>query len=393
MSRFLFVAPPFAGHVYSLASVGAELTSRGHDVAWVGYDKARAWVPDGGAWFTIPADPALEMAADAARTPPPRFLAAEFVVFYRDVVVPMAAAMLPHVGAAVAAWRPDVLVADQHAVAGALTARRCGLRWVTSSPSSLLYGQTLASHAPARRWLSDLFARVQRDAGVDPVESPDVSPHLVLLYTSRELAADGGEFPAHYRFVGPALAHRREPPGFPWEALRRRPRIVVSLGSVLAQHGERFFATLAAALRDEDVEVVVGAPDGVLRDAPSNFVVCAWLPQVSLLPHVDACLSHGGTFAVESLAHGVPLVLAPVWTDQFATARAIVAAGAGVRVRYGRVGADELRQAVRAVLLDPRYRAAARSAQTGLLAAGGTSAAADHVVALARQDLPVAGVR
>ncbi|MCC7217969.1 MAG: hypothetical protein IT517_14425 [Burkholderiales bacterium] len=391
MSRFLFVAPPFAGHVLPLASIGVELASRGHDVAWVSYDAARPWVPDGGAWFTVPPDPALESATGAARAPPPRFLAAEFAVFYRDVVVPMAVAMLPHVDAAVAAWRPDVLVIDQHALAGSLVARRRGLPWATSSPSSLLYGQALASHAPARRWLSGLFAAVQRDAGVDPVESPDVSPHLVLLFTSRGLAGEAGEFPAHYRFVGPALAHRRDPDGFPWEALRRRPRIIVSLGSVLAQHGERFFATLAAALRDQAVEVVVGAPDGVLRDAPPNFIVRAWLPQLSLLPHADACLSHGGSFAVESLANGVPLVLAPVWTDQFATARAIVAAGAGVRVRYGRVGADELRQAVHDVLFVPQYRAAARSAQAGLLAAGGTPAAADHVIALARAEPPAAG--
>ena len=36
MSRVLFVVPPLVGHVNPTVSVGAELTSRGHQVAWAG---------------------------------------------------------------------------------------------------------------------------------------------------------------------------------------------------------------------------------------------------------------------------------------------------------------------------------------------------------------------
>lgn len=383
MSRFLFVAPPFAGHVHPLASIGAELAARGHDVAWASYAPAREMVPAGASWFVIPDDEALRQARAHALAPPPRFVAAEFAVFHRDVVAPMATAMLPHVAAAVDAWRPDVLVADQHALAGALVARQRGLRWATSSPSAMLHAPVGREHAPALRWLRELFVRLQRDAGVAPVESPDLSPHLVLLYTSRELAGRDVTFPVHYRLVGPALAHRRERGDFPWDALRRRPRVLVSLGSVLSRHGERFFAVLAAALRDEGVEVVVGAPDGVLRDAPAGFVVRSWLPQMALLPHVDASVTHGGSFAFEALAHGVPLVVAPVWTDNFITATNVVDAGAGVRVRYGRVGPEGLRDAVRAVLSRPEYKARAADVGAKLRAAGGTVAAADCVAALA----------
>lgn len=36
MSRFLFVVPPLTGHINPTVAVGAELTARGHEVAWAG---------------------------------------------------------------------------------------------------------------------------------------------------------------------------------------------------------------------------------------------------------------------------------------------------------------------------------------------------------------------
>jgi UDP:flavonoid glycosyltransferase YjiC (YdhE family) len=97
---------------------------------------------------------------------------------------------------------------------------------------------------------------------------------------------------------------------------------------------------------------------------------------------VHAVVSHGGSTAIDALAFDLPLVLAPVWTDNFITAQKIESAGAGVRVRYGRVDAAGLRDAVRTVLADSTCRARAREIGASLRAAGGTAAAADFVAAL-----------
>jgi UDP:flavonoid glycosyltransferase YjiC (YdhE family) len=72
---------------------------------------------------------------------------------------------------------------------------------------------------------------------------------------------------------------------------------------------------------------------------------------------------HGGHNTVgEALAHGLPLVVAPIRDDQPVIARQ--AADAGVGVRFEHVQAAELRDAVRAVLGDPRYAAAAVASGT-----------------------------
>jgi UDP:flavonoid glycosyltransferase YjiC (YdhE family) len=98
------------------------------------------------------------------------------------------------------------------------------------------------------------------------------------------------------------------------------------------------------------------------------------------MPRLDAVVSHGGHNTVcEALAHGLPLVVAPIRDDQPAIADQVVRAGAGVRVAFRRVKADELRGAITTVLSDEGLRAGAARVQASFAAAGGPSAAADHL--------------
>jgi UDP:flavonoid glycosyltransferase YjiC (YdhE family) len=93
-----------------------------------------------------------------------------------------------------------------------------------------------------------------------------------------------------------------------------------------------------------------------------------------------AVVSHGGHNTVcESLAHGLPLVVTPIRDDQPIIAQQVVEAGAGVRLRFARLTAAQLRAGVRAVLDDPAYRQGAGRIRDSFAAAGGACAAADHL--------------
>src|SRR6185436_6767034 len=95
-------------------------------------------------------------------------------------------------------------------------------------------------------------------------------------------------------------------------------------------------------------------------DAPAHVLVVPQVPMLELLPHLDAVVSHGGLNTVcEALAHGVPLVVAPIRGDQPINAHHVAAAGAGVRVRFDRDPPERLRAAILSVLDDPGYREAA----------------------------------
>ena len=130
-------------------------------------------------------------------------------------------------------------------------------------------------------------------------------------------------------------------------------------------------------------------PAGVLGGSPAgeddkDVLIVPSVPQLPLLERVDAVVCHAGHNTVcEALWHGVPLVVAPIRDDQPVVAGQVVAAGAGIRVRFGRVTAPKLGAAIDAVLHEPGYRFAADRIRTAFRAAGGASAAATHLEQLA----------
>jgi MGT family glycosyltransferase len=236
---------------------------------------------------------------------------------------------------------------------------------------------------------------LQLDLGVDPTVVADAgdlrfSEHLVLAFTTEELAGqpDVPGLASRVRFVGPSLTSRPERGTFEWAWLEpSTPLVLVSLGTVNADVGDRFFAVVVEALAGAPVQaVVVASPDRVTLGAAQNIKVVPWVPQLALLPRCSAVVTHGGHNTVcETLAHGLPLVLAPIRDDQPIVAEQVVRAGAGVRVRYGRVQAAELRAAVEAVLSEPSFRGAAVGIAESFAQAGGATAAADAVEASMRE--------
>jgi glycosyltransferase, MGT family len=380
MSRFLFVVPPLTGHVNPTVAVGAELTRRGHQVAWAGHPPSVAPLLDPGARLFPAQDEAFTARLRTARD---QWLglrgpgALRFL--WEDFLLPLGHAMLPGVEAAVEEFRPDAVVADQQALAAPMVACRRGLPWATSATTSGEFTRPLAGLPKVEEWIAAELADFQRRYGLSDVIDPRFSDHLVLAFTTEALLGSVVEFPDHYAFVGPAL---RSPAGgedFPWEWLDdSRPYVLVSLGTVNGPAGGRFFGVVADAVRELDLQAICVAPAGMLTAPPPNVCVRERVPQLALLPRMSAVVSHGGHNTVcETLAHGLPLVVAPIRDDQPIVAEQIVAAGAGIRVRFARIRAEELRAAIVTVLREDSYRAAAARVRASFAAAGGAVVAAD----------------
>ena len=212
--------------------------------------------------------------------------------------------------------------------------------------------------------IDDEVARLERDAGLEPSESPDTSPELVVVFSTEALVGRERAWPEHFRFVGPSMKSPR-PDALSLGSARPQDAHLVSLGTISTDAGTPFYAATAAALGDLDAQVIVAANPSLLPDPPGNFLVRPRVPQLALLPHVDAVVCHAGHNTVcEALANGLPLVVAPIRDDQPVIAQQVVRAGAGVRVRYGRLSLGSLREAVLRVLGEPSFpkRGAKRSA-------------------------------
>jgi MGT family glycosyltransferase len=392
MSRFLFVVPPMAGHVNPTLPVGRELAARGHAVAWAGPPEvAEELMPPGARFLRVPLSDRVRDHI-AARADDLRGAAA-LKHLVGDFLVPLAECMVPGVHAAVERFRPDALVVDQQALAGVAVALARDLPWATSATTSAMLTDPMAILPKVRDWADGLQRDVLRSAGVFERTAATVdlrfSPQLVLVFSTPALVGRD-DFPDHYAFVGPAVGARPDDTPFPWEWLDRAgPHVLVSLGTLNWHNGGRFFAAAAEAIGGMDAHGVIVAPPGLVGSVPPNVLAVPRVPQLSLLPRLDAVVCHGGHNTVcEALAHGLPLVVAPIRDDQPAIAAQVEAAGAGVRVMFRRAGPEALRAALEAALGDPALRTGAERVQRSFASAGGPTAAADEL-----EGLPVVVVR
>ncbi len=96
------------------------------------------------------------------------------------------------------------------------------------------------------------------------------------------------------------------------------------------------------------------APESVV--VPANVHVRQEVPHASVMPYVDALLTHAGMSTVATaLTFGVPMVCVPQGREQPLNSNRVVEVGAGVQVDADAVP-YALGEAVNTVLTEPRYR-------------------------------------
>jgi MGT family glycosyltransferase len=163
------------------------------------------------------------------------------------------------------------------------------------------------------------------------------------------------------------------------------PLVYLSLGS-LASGDVELMRGLIGSLADSRYRVIVSmGPQHEELELARNMVGEEFLPQTSILPHVDAVITHGGNNTVtEALYFGKPMVLLPVFWDQYDNAQRMQETGFGIRLdTYGHDPA-ELPAAVERLLGDQPLRERLTAISTRLQAAPGTERAADLVEGLLR---------
>ena len=381
MSRFLFHSLALTGHVNPIAAVAEAVADRGHDVAWVGSEAfLRPVLGDDSTIYPTGMRLYRGLLRDRGMNATKSRWEGYIVLHTRFTLAAVERAVLD--------FRPDVLAVDQHAVAGALLAHRHGLRWVTLAPTSMELTRPYRCLPKVEAWIHGHLGALWTEAGLpgEPAHDLRFSPHGTIAFTTSGLAGPG-PFGGQIRFVGAALGRRRRDVTFHWSALDPRRRLVlVTVGTLSFDVCRDFYLRTVEALRPlgNRVQAIIVAPEDGLTDLPPHLLTTPEVPMLDLLPHLDAVVSHGGLNTVcEALAHGVPLVIAPIKGDQPINADRVVAAGAGRRVRFVRERPDQIRAAILGVLDDPGHRTAATKLRKEFDAAGGARAAAEHLERLA----------
>jgi MGT family glycosyltransferase len=180
------------------------------------------------------------------------------------------------------------------------------------------------------------------------------------------------------------------PPGFEPDRADAAPLIYLSLGS-LGSADVELMRRLVTALADMPYRVIVSkGPQADLFDLPSTMWGDEFVPQTRILPHVDAVITHGGNNTVtECFDAGVPMVVLPLFWDQYDNAQRVDERGFGVRLDPYRCSARDLRSALERSLSSEGPRDRMRTISTRLRARPGTVTAADLIERLAVEAAPI----
>lgn len=119
-----------------------------------------------------------------------------------------------------------------------------------------------------------------------------------------------------------------------------------------------FFTTFTDTFKNLRQRVLWKFEDKSLINVPSNVMIRDWMPQSDVLAHPNVILfiSHGGMLGtMESLYHGVPMLLIPFFSDQFQNAYRISKSGYGEFLNNREVTEESLPKAIFNILSNEAY--------------------------------------
>ena len=168
--------------------------------------------------------------------------------------------------------------------------------------------------------------------------------------------------------------------------------VYLSLGSLAAADLE-LMERLVAMLADSPHRFVVSkGPQHELLELADNMWGAEFLPQTSILPQVDLVITHGGNnTTTECLYFGKPMIVLPVFWDQYDNAQRVDELGFGRRLATYACTADELRGAIDDLLADAALHERLARVSARVQQEPGTVKAADLIERLARERGPITG--
>jgi MGT family glycosyltransferase len=158
------------------------------------------------------------------------------------------------------------------------------------------------------------------------------------------------------------------------------PLLYLSLGS-LGSADVGLMRKLIASLADTRYRVIVSkGPQHDQLELASNMAGEEFLPQASILPQVDLVITHGGNNTVtESLWFGKPMVVLPLFWDQYDNAQRMQETGFGRRLDTYLHEPEELTDAIDELLEDGEMAARLDKLSQRLQQSPGTVRAADLI--------------
>jgi len=162
--------------------------------------------------------------------------------------------------------------------------------------------------------------------------------------------------------------------------------IYFSLGSLGSADVELMRRVIASLAKTPHRYIVSKGPLHAEIDLADNMWGAEFVPQTRIIPMVDLVITHGGNnTTTESLHFGKPMIVLPLFWDQYDNAQRLDELGLGVRLDPYRFTDAEMHAALDRLLGDARLRAQVAEHGQRIRATDGLGRAADAIERLGRR--------
>jgi MGT family glycosyltransferase len=375
MSRFLFLVPPFYGHVSPALNVVKGLAERGEKVIFYTGSQYRDEVEAAGATFRD--------------VPKPQEIQGDFL---QEPALDMVFQVLQATVDPARDERPDCVIYDPMNLPGLLLARILGV------PAARLHVQLPINegHHPFDTFspifpVRDRFDSFDRDMEklCDYYQMPAMKYRETVFHAEplnivpfpKAFVPAAQCFDERFHFVGPLfdMPPENDDPITPIE-----PLLYVSLGTVRGNLIS-FYDMCITAFGNQSRRVVISTGDEVdhslFGPIPERVSLYSRVQQIEVLRQTSAFINHAGLNSVmEALYFGVPMVVVPIILEQHIVAERMAELQLGLVVDLQEATSHVLREAVERLEADQEIRCAVGQMQKLIREAGGHRQAVDLLV-------------
>ncbi|MFM1985791.1 MAG: hypothetical protein RIS18_8 [Actinomycetota bacterium] len=302
-----------------------------------------------------------------------------FITPTRQALIDGAIYCEPRLKEIIAKHKPDVIIEDNVVCFPAtVTAGVPFVRIVSCNPLEILGDEIappfsgLAENDPAS-WVSynQAYEKTQRpmwekfNSWVISQGAPSL-PDLDFIHTSKELNmyvypteldyTDKRPLGANWHRIDSSVRSTDAAFELPSEVANRSADsklIYLSLGSLGSADVELMKRLVSILGKTKHKYIVSKGPQAGEYELASNMVGAEFLPQISIIPKVDLVITHGGNnTTTESVHFGKPMIVLPLFWDQYDNAQRVHEKGHGIRLATYVFKDEELTGAIDKLLND-----------------------------------------